>query len=97
MNTGGDEMGEIRIGTGSNVQGWVNDFTAFFAAHHTTRKFVKGLIVFGITFLVTYQAELVAHLPVWAVVPAGAIILALDNYLQHNTSFPIVGKKAPAK
>ena len=76
--------------------GWeyTDSISAWFDAHHTTRKFVKGLIVFAVGFLVAIQPEIVANLPSWAIVPVGAVILALDNYLKHNTTLPIVGKKA---
>lgn len=70
------------------------NITQWFAQHETSRKFVKGFIAFGIGFLFTQQAEILAHLPSWAAVVAGAVILALHNYTTNNTTLPWVGKKA---
>ena len=73
--------------------GWVEDLTAWFAKHETTRKFVKGFIVFGVGFLAANQAALMAELPTWAIVPVGAIVTAIVSYVQTHTTFPIVGAK----
>jgi hypothetical protein len=73
--------------------GFVEDATAWFDRHHTVRKFVKGFIVFGIGFVVAEQPAIMAALPQWAIIPVGALILALDNYIKHNTTLPIVGAK----
>jgi hypothetical protein len=70
------------------------DITAWFERHHTMRKFVKGLIAFTIAFIVAVQPEIMANLPSWAIIPVGALILALDNYIKNNTTLPFVGKKA---
>jgi hypothetical protein len=74
--------------------GMIEDLTAWFAKHETTRKFVKGFIVFAIGFAAANEAALLAQLPSWAIVPIGALITALVNYVQTHITFPIVGKKA---
>jgi len=79
--------------TGGIPMGWIEDATAWFAEHETTRKFVKGFIVFGVGFLAANQAALMAELPVWAIVPIGALVTALVNYVQTHTVLPIVGAK----
>ena len=76
--------------------GIVEELEAWFAAHTTTRKFVKGFIVFGVGFLVAVQPEIIANLPSWAIVPIGALLTAAASYLQTHTTLPIVGAKKTA-
>jgi len=71
--------------------GTLEDMTEWFQQHHTARKFVKGIIVFAVGFAVSEQGAILANLPAWAIVPAGALIIALENYVKHNTTLPIVG------
>lgn len=77
--------------------GLVEDMTAWFAAHETTRKFVKGFIIFGAGFVAANQAALMTELPAWAIVPVGAIVTAIVSYVQTHTTLPIVGAKAKKK
>jgi len=77
--------------------GLIEEMTAWFERHHTVRKYVKGVIVFSVAFLVAVQPEIVASLPSWAIIPIGALIMALDNYVKNNTTFPIVGAKKKKK
>jgi len=72
---------------------YLETINAFFQAHHTTRKFVKGLVVFGVGFVVASQQEIMANLPPWAIVPIGALIIAIDNYVKHSSFFQTDARK----
>ena len=72
----------------------IENLTAWFAQHETTRKFVKGLVIFGIGFAAANEAAILVNLPQWAIVPIGAIITAAANYIQTHTTLPILGAKA---
>lgn len=71
----------------------IDELTKWFAVHHGARKFVKGLVLFAVGYLVTNQAEVITALPPWAIIPAGAIITMLANWLQNEPKIPILGKK----
>ena len=70
--------------------GIVEELTSWFAQHETTRKFVKGFVIFGIGFLAANEAAVLAELPSWAIVPMGAIITAAASYIQTHTTLPIL-------
>ena len=74
--------------------GIIEDTEAWLLSHETTRKFCKGLIVFGVTFAAANQAAILASLPTWAIVPIGALITAAASYIQTHITLPIFGMKA---
>jgi len=69
----------------------------FFKTHHTIRKFTKATVFFALGWIVANAAEIQASIPApynYMVVP---LIFALDNWLKHNTTLPLVGAKAKSK
>lgn len=71
------------------IDGWLQ-------THNSARKFIHGLVVFGIGFLIAQQAEIIAGLPSWLQIVAGALILAAHNWAKYNIEeYP--GYEAPAK
>lgn len=66
--------------------GFVENITRWWNTHHTARKFVKTMVLATLGFIVAQQAALLAVLPVWAVVPATALIAAIANWLQYNSA-----------
>jgi len=76
-----------------DLNGKLNEIRAWFDAHTGTRKFVKGAIIFTITFVAANEASIIVHFPSWAIVPFGAIVTAAANYVQTHTEWPIVGAR----
>jgi len=91
--------------------GAIEQLTAWFARHHTTRKFVKGTILATLGVVAAMNLEIVgavetqlqsgfpAYLPVWMLVKPSIIgaFIALANWLQHSPVLPIVGAKNKKK
>ena len=81
----------------------------WFAEHHTVRKIVKGTIFAGLGLVVATQTEFIAWvelqvqmalpewMPLWFLIKPSIIglFIGLGNWLQYNTTLPVVGKKAP--
>jgi len=80
--TTGGNMGEID---------WLKTVESVLDSHTTTRKFIKGAVIFGVTFFVSNQTELLKNLPDWGVIFAGAVITALSSWLQTKSTLPILG------
>ena len=74
--------------------GAIEDFEAWLLQHDTTRKFLKGLIIYGITFAGANQATILFNLPQWVAIPLAGIITAAANYVQTHNTLPIFGVKA---
>ena len=85
--------------------------TEWFARHNTVRKIVKGTIFAFLGLVVATQLDTVAWLelqvqtampdwlPLWFLIKPGIIglFVGLGNWLQYNTTLPVVGAKAPKK
>ena len=74
--------------------GAIENLEAWLLSHDTTRKFCKGLIIYGITFASANQAALLFGLPQWVAIPLAGIITAAANYIQTHSTLPIVGTRA---
>ncbi len=91
--------------------GIYEEATEWFNRHHTVRKIVKGTIFATLGLIVATQLEIVTWLemqvmavapewmPLWFLIKPGIIgaFVGLGNWLQHNTTLPIVGAKAKKK
>lgn len=69
---------------------------AWFDEHAGTKKFVKGLSMWVVTYLVANQAGILATLPPDKLAIGGAIFGGLAwclNFMQSNTEWPIVGAR----
>ncbi len=87
------------------------EVTEWFNRHHTVRKIVKGTIFAALGLIVATHLEIVTWLevqvisiapewmPLWFLIKPGIIgaFVGLGNWLQHNTTLPIVGTKAKKK
>ena len=71
----------------------LENLESWFKNHPMIRKFVKGFLLFTLAFLVTNQADIFNLLPTWCVVPLGAILTAVAEYVRTNATLPIVGTK----
>jgi len=88
-----------------------DEATEWFDRHHTVRKIVKGTIFAALGLVVATQLEIVTWveiqvmavspewMPLWFLIKPGIIglFMGLGNWLQHNTTLPIVGVKATGK
>lgn len=94
-------------GEGGDRMGLKEDTEAWFARHHTSRKFVKGTILAAAGLAVALNVEIVNSveqfvkatlpdwLPAWWFVKPSVIgaFIALGSWIQHNPSIPYVGAR----
>jgi len=85
--------------------------TEWFAQHHTVQKIVKGTIFAFLGLVVATQVDVITWLelqvqvalpdwlPLWFLIKPGIIgmFVGLGNWLQYNTTLPVVGTNVPPK